>query len=155
MVPLLLSFFTSYLVLDSFVLLDKKAFTGLTLLTVIQFVIFESYKLRFRSWFLNAINCGSHNMMYDYHLKVAFNLFLLSQCRLFKNSFKFILLWSLIKFLIGLLFHRIIGIIVKEIESNISKNTFLVNFRMGSLPTLCKKFVELVGILVSHKRKKY
>ncbi|KAM1052483.1 hypothetical protein ACFX13_000068 [Malus domestica] len=42
---------------------------------------------------------------------------------------------------------RIIGIIVKEIESNISKNTFLVNFRMGSLPTLCKKFVELVGIL--------
>ncbi|KAM1315752.1 hypothetical protein ACFX10_019300 [Malus domestica] len=42
---------------------------------------------------------------------------------------------------------RIIGIIVKEIESNISKNTFLVNFRMGSLPTLCNKFVELVRIL--------
>ncbi|KAK9292439.1 hypothetical protein L1049_020411 [Liquidambar formosana] len=42
---------------------------------------------------------------------------------------------------------RIIGIIIKEIESNISKNTFLANFRMGSLPTLCKKFVELVGIL--------
>lgn len=32
-----------------FVLLDKKSFTGLTLLTVIQFVIFESYKLRFSS----------------------------------------------------------------------------------------------------------
>ncbi|KAK6922818.1 1,3-beta-glucan synthase subunit FKS1-like, domain-1 [Dillenia turbinata] len=42
---------------------------------------------------------------------------------------------------------RIIGIIIKEIESNISKNTFLANFRPGPLPTLCKKFVELVGIL--------
>ncbi|XP_058006426.1 callose synthase 5-like [Hevea brasiliensis] len=42
---------------------------------------------------------------------------------------------------------RIIGIIVKEIESNISKNTFLTNFRMGPLPALCKKFVELVEIL--------
>lgn len=57
---------------------------------------------------------------------------------------------SLRKILIGLLSDRIIGIIVKEIESNISKNTFLVNFRMGSLPTLCNKFVELVRILVSH-----
>ncbi|KAL5555548.1 hypothetical protein UlMin_037784, partial [Ulmus minor] len=42
---------------------------------------------------------------------------------------------------------RIISIIVKEVESNISKNTLLANFRMGPLPTLCKKFVELVGIL--------
>ncbi|XP_031263321.1 callose synthase 5 isoform X2 [Pistacia vera] len=42
---------------------------------------------------------------------------------------------------------RIIGIIIKEIESNILKNTFLANFRMGSLPSLCKKVVELVGIL--------
>ncbi|GLT53892.1 hypothetical protein SLA2020_271280 [Shorea laevis] len=42
---------------------------------------------------------------------------------------------------------RIMGIIFKEVESNISKNTLLVNFRMGSLPTLCTKFVELVGIL--------
>ncbi|KAA8531070.1 hypothetical protein F0562_005779 [Nyssa sinensis] len=42
---------------------------------------------------------------------------------------------------------RIIGIIIKEVESNISKNTFLTNFRMGPLPTLCKKFVELVEIL--------
>ncbi|XP_050206090.1 callose synthase 5 [Mercurialis annua] len=42
---------------------------------------------------------------------------------------------------------RIIGGIIKEIESNISKNTFLTNFRMGPLPTLCKKFVELVVIL--------
>ncbi|KAF3440590.1 hypothetical protein FNV43_RR18874 [Rhamnella rubrinervis] len=42
---------------------------------------------------------------------------------------------------------RVIGIIIKEIESNISKNTLLVNVRMGSLPTLCKKFVELVSIL--------
>ncbi|KAI9164724.1 hypothetical protein LWI28_000822 [Acer negundo] len=42
---------------------------------------------------------------------------------------------------------RIIGIIIKEIESNISKNTFLANFRMGPLPALCKKVVELVGIL--------
>ncbi|XP_060675092.1 callose synthase 5 [Ziziphus jujuba] len=42
---------------------------------------------------------------------------------------------------------RIIGIIIKEIESNISKNTLLVNVRMGSLPSLCKKFVELVAFL--------
>eukprot|EP00257_Ricinus_communis_P021658 XP_015581193.1 callose synthase 5 isoform X2 [Ricinus communis] len=42
---------------------------------------------------------------------------------------------------------RIIGGIIKEIESNISKNTFLTNFRMGPLTTLCEKFVELVVIL--------
>ncbi|EXB36810.1 Callose synthase 5 [Morus notabilis] len=42
---------------------------------------------------------------------------------------------------------RIIGIIIKEVESNISKNMLLANFRMGHLPTLCKKFVELVEIL--------
>ncbi|KAF5199964.1 Callose synthase [Thalictrum thalictroides] len=42
---------------------------------------------------------------------------------------------------------RIIGIILREIEGNISKNTFLANFRMGPLPALCKKFVELVSIL--------
>ncbi|KAL6223182.1 hypothetical protein ACLB2K_006571 [Fragaria x ananassa] len=42
---------------------------------------------------------------------------------------------------------RIIGIIIKEIESNISKNTFLDSFKMASLPTLCQKFVELVVIL--------
>ncbi|PIA43604.1 hypothetical protein AQUCO_01900181v1 [Aquilegia coerulea] len=42
---------------------------------------------------------------------------------------------------------RIVGIIFKEIESNISKNTFLTNFRMAPLPALCKKFVELIGIL--------
>ncbi|KAL8034672.1 hypothetical protein ABFX02_12G044200 [Erythranthe guttata] len=42
---------------------------------------------------------------------------------------------------------RIIGIIIKEVESNITKNTLLANFRMRSLPDLCKKFVELVEIL--------
>ncbi|KAL2241247.1 UNVERIFIED_CONTAM: Callose synthase 5 [Sesamum indicum] len=42
---------------------------------------------------------------------------------------------------------RIIGVIIKEIETNISKNTFLANFRMKPLPDLCKKFVELVEIL--------
>ncbi|KAJ4970358.1 hypothetical protein NE237_003457 [Protea cynaroides] len=42
---------------------------------------------------------------------------------------------------------RIISIIIKEIESNIAKNTFLANFRTSPLPNLCKKFVELVGIL--------
>lgn len=42
---------------------------------------------------------------------------------------------------------RIISIIIKEIEANIAKNTFLANFRMSALPTLCKKFVELVGVL--------
>ncbi|XP_059643980.1 callose synthase 5-like isoform X2 [Cornus florida] len=39
---------------------------------------------------------------------------------------------------------RIIGIIINEVENNISKNTLLANFRMSSLPSLCKKFVELV-----------
>ncbi|KAI3451534.1 hypothetical protein Pfo_008199, partial [Paulownia fortunei] len=50
---------------------------------------------------------------------------------------------------------RIIGIIIKEIESNISKSTFLANFRMKPLPDLCKKFVELVEILKDgHPSKK-
>ncbi|KAK8983008.1 hypothetical protein V6N11_054992 [Hibiscus sabdariffa] len=42
---------------------------------------------------------------------------------------------------------RTIRIIVKEIESNISKNTLLANFRMAPLSVLVKKFVELVTIL--------
>ncbi|XP_050894734.1 callose synthase 5 [Lathyrus oleraceus] len=42
---------------------------------------------------------------------------------------------------------RIISIIVKEVESNMSKNTLTINFRMGFLPSLCKKFVELVELL--------
>ncbi|WCJ39410.1 callose synthase 5 [Euphorbia peplus] len=42
---------------------------------------------------------------------------------------------------------RIIAAIIKEVENSISKNTFLINFRMGPLPILCKKFVELVEIL--------
>ncbi|CAA7398033.1 unnamed protein product [Spirodela intermedia] len=43
--------------------------------------------------------------------------------------------------------NRIIGIIIKEVELNISRNTFLANFRMRALPLLVRKFVELVGIL--------
>ncbi|KAG8383820.1 hypothetical protein BUALT_Bualt04G0053600 [Buddleja alternifolia] len=42
---------------------------------------------------------------------------------------------------------RIIGIIIKEVESHISKHTFLANFRMKALPDLWKKFVELMEIL--------
>ncbi|XP_054821590.1 callose synthase 5-like isoform X3 [Prosopis cineraria] len=42
---------------------------------------------------------------------------------------------------------RIISIIIKEVESNIAKNTLLTNFRLGFLPSLCKKFLELVEIL--------
>ncbi|KAL8477569.1 hypothetical protein ACS0TY_029749 [Phlomoides rotata] len=42
---------------------------------------------------------------------------------------------------------RIIGIIIREIESNIAKGIFLANLRMKPLPDLCKKFVELVEIL--------
>ncbi|KAK8637221.1 hypothetical protein V6N13_064645 [Hibiscus sabdariffa] len=42
---------------------------------------------------------------------------------------------------------RTIRIIVKEIESNISKNTLLANFRMAPLSVLVMKFVELVTIL--------
>lgn len=53
-------------------------------------------------------------------------------------------------FLNSLQWNRIISIIINEVESNISKNTLLTNFRMGFLPSLCKTFVELVEILVSH-----
>ncbi|KAL8483030.1 hypothetical protein ACS0TY_025911 [Phlomoides rotata] len=42
---------------------------------------------------------------------------------------------------------RIIGIIIREIESNIAKRIFLENLRMKPLPDLCKKFEELVEIL--------
>ncbi|KAJ1401280.1 Glycosyl transferase, family 48 [Sesbania bispinosa] len=42
---------------------------------------------------------------------------------------------------------RTISVIIKEVENSISKNTLLTNFRMGFLPSLCKKFVELVEIL--------
>ncbi|KAJ3679540.1 hypothetical protein LUZ60_017551 [Juncus effusus] len=42
---------------------------------------------------------------------------------------------------------RIIGIIIREVEANIAKNTFLANFRMSALPVLLKKYIELVGIL--------
>ncbi|WMV53781.1 hypothetical protein MTR67_047166 [Solanum verrucosum] len=42
---------------------------------------------------------------------------------------------------------RIIGIIIKEVENSISKNTFLSSFRTGPLQNLCKKFVDLLEIL--------
>ncbi|GJS23100.1 callose synthase 5 [Tanacetum coccineum] len=42
---------------------------------------------------------------------------------------------------------RIIGIIFNEVESNISKKTFLSNFSTGSLPTLHNQFVILVECL--------
>lgn len=45
---------------------------------------------------------------------------------------------------------RIIGIIIREIENSFSKNTFLASFRMAHLPSLCKKFVQLVELLVSN-----
>ncbi|KAI3784457.1 hypothetical protein L1987_43556 [Smallanthus sonchifolius] len=50
---------------------------------------------------------------------------------------------------------RIIGIIIKEVESNISKNTFLTNFRMGSLPTLRNQFVKLVENLKEGDESKH
>ncbi|RAL39881.1 hypothetical protein DM860_013082 [Cuscuta australis] len=49
---------------------------------------------------------------------------------------------------------RIIGVVIKEVENSITKNTFLANFRMGSLPDLFKKFVELVELLVNDDRSK-
>ncbi|KAF3678769.1 Callose synthase 5 [Capsicum annuum] len=42
---------------------------------------------------------------------------------------------------------RMIGIILKEVENSISKNTFLANFRTGPLQNLCKKFVDMLEIL--------
>ncbi|GLT25134.1 hypothetical protein SLA2020_002850 [Shorea laevis] len=59
------------------------------------------------------------------------------------ESFKFILN----TLVVGENEKRIIGIIIKEVESNISKNMFLSNFRMTPLPILIQKFVELVVIL--------
>uniref|UniRef100_A0A0D9WML4 1,3-beta-glucan synthase n=1 Tax=Leersia perrieri TaxID=77586 RepID=A0A0D9WML4_9ORYZ len=50
---------------------------------------------------------------------------------------------------------RIIAIIIKEIEANIGKNTFLANFRMSALPVLCKKFVELVSALKERDASKF
>ncbi|XP_051127343.1 callose synthase 5-like isoform X2 [Andrographis paniculata] len=43
--------------------------------------------------------------------------------------------------------NRLIEIILKEIESSISKNTFLANFRTKPLPNLCKILVEILEIL--------
>ncbi|PWA75022.1 callose synthase 5 [Artemisia annua] len=54
-----------------------------------------------------------------------------------------------------ILYRGIIGIIVKEVESNISKNTFLSNFRMGSLPTLRNQFVKLVECLKEGDESKH
>ncbi|CAM8881815.1 unnamed protein product [Rhodiola kirilowii] len=42
---------------------------------------------------------------------------------------------------------RIIGIIIREVENSFSKNSFLASFRMVHLPSLCKKFVQLVEFL--------
>ncbi|PHU00376.1 Callose synthase 3 [Capsicum chinense] len=42
---------------------------------------------------------------------------------------------------------RMIGIILKEVENSISKNTFLANFRTGPLQNFCKKFVDMLEIL--------
>ncbi|CAI9108896.1 OLC1v1008598C1 [Oldenlandia corymbosa var. corymbosa] len=42
---------------------------------------------------------------------------------------------------------RVIRIIIKEVENNISKGTFLANFRTGHLPQLVNKFIELAEIL--------
>ncbi|CAL5051430.1 unnamed protein product [Urochloa decumbens] len=50
---------------------------------------------------------------------------------------------------------RIIGIIIKEIEANIAKNTFLANFRMSALPSFCKKFVELISTLKERDASKF
>ncbi|XP_071706076.1 callose synthase 5-like isoform X3 [Rutidosis leptorrhynchoides] len=50
---------------------------------------------------------------------------------------------------------RIIGIIIKEVESKISKSTFVANFRMSSLPTLCNKFVKLVEMLKNVDESKH
>lgn len=54
-----------------------------------------------------------------------------------------------------LFLNRITGRIIKEIENSISDYTFLQNFRMKPLPDLCKKFIELVEILVSQFLSKY
>ncbi|KVH92063.1 Callose synthase [Cynara cardunculus var. scolymus] len=51
--------------------------------------------------------------------------------------------------------YEIIGIIIKDVESNISKNTFLTNFRMGSLPTLRNQFVKLVESLKEADESKH
>ncbi|XP_021713855.1 callose synthase 5-like isoform X2 [Chenopodium quinoa] len=42
---------------------------------------------------------------------------------------------------------KMISVLIREVETNMSRGTLLTNFRMSALPTLCKKFVELVGYL--------
>jgi len=49
--------------------------------------------------------------------------------------------------IVGVNEKRIIEIIIKEVEANISKNALLANFRMSALPIIYRKFVELVEIL--------
>ncbi|KAG0470812.1 hypothetical protein HPP92_017512 [Vanilla planifolia] len=46
-----------------------------------------------------------------------------------------------------LVLNLIIGLIIKEIEASIGHGSFLVDFRMSALPTLCNKIVELIGTL--------
>lgn len=127
--------------LHSVLRLDQNSILWLSFLIVIDFSTIYSERLRFL-W----------NIFVTWKSVHSFHLFFLSHGRLFKNNSE-VYLTVIVKILIRLWFDRIIGIIIKEIESNIAKNTFLVNFRMGSLPTLCKKFVELVVILVSHLQK--
>ncbi|KAL7612774.1 hypothetical protein Lser_V15G06702 [Lactuca serriola] len=50
---------------------------------------------------------------------------------------------------------RIIGIIIKEVENSISKNSLLTKFRMSSLPTFCAKFVKLVEMLKNADESKH
>lgn len=71
----------------------------------------------------------------------------------YNRSFNLNKIESLSVLLNSLWWTRIISIIVKEVESNMSKNTLTINFRMGFLPSLCKKFVELVELLVSLQKK--
>ncbi|XP_075100823.1 callose synthase 5-like [Nicotiana tabacum] len=59
------------------------------------------------------------------------------------ESFKFVLN----ALVVGETEKMIIGIIIKEVENNISKSTFLANFRTGPLQNLCKKFLDLPEIL--------
>ncbi|KAL8551751.1 hypothetical protein ACS0TY_000717 [Phlomoides rotata] len=73
----------------------------------------------------------------DYHFSFSVYKIFLESNHLASNSILTYAFWNRI------------GIIIREIESNIAKRIFLANLRMKPLPDLCKKFEELVEILVN------
>ncbi|KAG9444232.1 hypothetical protein H6P81_015572 [Aristolochia fimbriata] len=97
-----------------------------------------------------AVQCRSKDSDYDLWKRICADEYM--KCAVIEcyESFKHVLDFLVV----GENEKRIISIIIKEVESNIAKNTFLANFRMVALPILCKKFVELVDLLKGENASK-